>query len=126
MKLLGLGRTDLSFTEIAQEISLFVSALLFLIIAKNDVKARGFFILVAGLLAAMLMREIDAVFDLIKKGFWLYPALIVSITAIFFARKYKGTVKTPMLDFMETKRFVYISLGLLVVIVFSRTFGDWF
>lgn len=124
IKLLGLGRTDLSFTEIAQEISLFISALLFLIVAKNDVKARGFFILVAGLLAAMLMREIDAVFDLIRKGFWLYPALVVSITAIFFARKYTGTVKAAMLDFMHSKNFVYISLGLLVVMIFSRTFGS--
>jgi len=117
------GRSEYSFTELAQEIFILTSAVLFGLSAKYDIQARGFFVLVMGLFFAMLIRELDAFFDNIKHGFWIYPALIVSLSSVYFAKKCEGTVKKPMLDHMDSKNFVYINLGLLIIIVFSRMFG---
>ena len=118
------GSSELSITEIAQELFILCSAVLFVLCAKLDVNSRGFFVLVAGLFATMFVRESDALLDNIQAGFWLYPALIVSLSAILYARKCVGTVKKPMLEQMESRHFLHISLGLILVLIFSRTFGS--
>jgi hypothetical protein len=118
------GSSEFSITEIAQELFILCSAVLFAFCAKLDVNSRGFFVLVAGLFATMFVRESDALLDNIQPGFWLYPALIVSLSSILYARKCAGTVKKPMLEHMESRHFIHISLGLILVMVFSRTFGS--
>jgi len=120
------GRSEYSMTEYAQELCIFVAAILFGLASRYDTRARGFFVLVMGLFATMLIRESDALFDNIQHGFWIYPALFVSIVTIFYARKCKGTVKKPMLDYMDTKSFAYITLGLIIILIFSRIFGSGF
>jgi len=122
--LLEQGNSEYSMTELAQEICILAAAILFGFAAKFDLQARGFFVLVMGLFATMLVRESDAFFDNIQHGFWIYPALLVSLTSIVYARKCAGTVKKPMLDYMDSKYFIYISLGLIIILIFSRTFGS--
>lgn len=122
--LLQQGRSEYSITEFTQAGFILVSAILFGLSAKYDKQSRGFFVLVMGLFATMLIRESDAFFDLIFHGFWIYPALAVSLAAVFYARTCPGTVKYPMLKHMESKEFVYINLGLIIILVFSRTFGS--
>ncbi len=118
------GNSEFSMTEIAQELFILCSAVLFGFSAKLDGQARGFFVLVAGFFATMLIRESDAFLDNIQHGFWIYPALVVSLSSILYARKCTGTVKKPMLDHMDSKHFVYIILGLILILIFSRTFGS--
>ena len=77
-----------------------------------------------GLFATMLIRELDAVFDKIQHGFWVYPALIMSLAAVLYARTCVGTVNKPMLEYMDSKNFVYITLGLIIILIFSRAFGS--
>lgn len=118
------GNSEFSLTEIAQELSILCSAVLIGFSAKLDVQARGFFVLVAGLFVTMLIREADALFNNIQHGFWIYPALFVSLSSIIYARKCGGTVKKPMLEHMGSRNFVYISLGLIIILIFSRIFGS--
>ena len=120
------GKSELSWTELAHEICILSSAILFGISAKYEMPARGFFILVMGLFTTMLIRESDALFDNIQHGFWIYPALAVTLAAIFYARKYTGTVKKPLLNYMDSASFAYINVGLIIILVFSRTFGSGF
>jgi len=122
--LLQQGKSEYSITEFTQAGFILVSAILFGLSAKNDQQSRGFFVLVMGLFATMLIRESDAFFDLIYHGFWIYPALAVSLATVLYARTCRGTVKHPMLKHMETRDFVYINLGLIIILVFSRTFGS--
>ena len=124
--LLEQGKSELSWTELAHEICILTSAILFGISAKYEKSARGFFILVMGLFATMLIRESDALLDNVQHGFWIYPALIISLSAIFYARKYTGTVKKPLLKYMDSASFAYINIGLIIILVFSRTFGSGF
>lgn len=123
-ELLEQGKSEYSITEFAQEIFILCSAILFGFSAKFDRQAKGFLILVMGFFVTMLVRESDAFFDKIQHGFWIYPALFVSLTSVIYARKCVGTVKIPMLNYMDSKPFVYISLGLIIIIIFSRTFGS--
>lgn len=122
--LLQPGKSEYSVTEITQEIFILISAILFGLSASHDKHSRGFFVLVMGLFATMLIRESDAFFDNIYHGFWVYPALAVSLATVFYARTCRGTVKHPMLKHMESREFVYINLGLIIILVFSRTFGS--
>ena len=117
------GVMENSVTEFAQAGLLLLSALLIGLSVRQNTESRGFLVLVAGLFAAMLVREIDVYFDMIAKGSWLYPALAVSLLAIVYASRQRGTVIVPMVRISATKSFNYIVVGLLLVIFFSRLFG---
>lgn len=118
------GVREDSVTEIAQETLLFASMVMIGWAAWKRPDSRGFLVLVAGLFGAMLIREADRWLDAISKGFWLYPALLVSISAIIYAARLRGTVINPMVNYAATKPFAYISIGLLIVLLFSRAFGS--
>lgn len=123
-RLLQQGMSEYSITEFTQAGFTLASAILFGFSAKYDKQSRGFFVLVMGLFATMLIREFDAFFDLINHGFWIYPALAATLVTVFYARTCRSSVKYPMLKHMETRNFAYINLGLIIVLVFSRTFGS--
>lgn len=120
---LGHGVKENSITEFAQEGLLLLSVLLIGLSIRRNIESRGFLVLVAGLFAAMFIREADVYFDMIAKGSWLYPALAVSLLAIVYAYRQRGTVIGPMISVFQTKSFNYIVLGLIVVVLFSRLFG---
>ena len=91
--------------------------------ARKHQDSRGFLVLVAGFFSAMLIREIDMFLDAVTQGFWLYPAVAVSVAVIIYAVRQRGTVITPALRLASTKPFAYLAIGLLLVLVFSRAFG---
>jgi hypothetical protein len=117
------GVQEISATEFAQEGLLFLSALLMALTARKRPDARGFLALVAGFFGVMLIREADMFFDAISQGFWLYPALAVTLAVCVYAARHRDTVIEPMLRFARTKPAAYLVIGLLLVLVFSRAFG---
>ncbi len=120
------GQSEFSITELIQEFCLFTSVILFGLAARNTPQSRGFLVLVTGMFATMLVREFDAIFDRIYHGFWVWPALLVFVSTTIYAFKCAGTVKKPMLEFMDSKNFVYINTGLIIILAFSRIFGSGF
>lgn len=117
------GVKEDSVTEFAQEGLLLLSAILIGLSVRRHTESRGFLVLVTGLFASMFIRETDAYFDMIAKGSWLYPALAVSLLAIVYASRQRGTVVAPMVGILQTKSFNYIAIGLILVVLFSRLFG---
>jgi hypothetical protein len=79
---LGDGVSELSITEIAQEVLLLLSAFLFFVAAIRHPESRGFFVLVGGFFIAMLVRELDFLFDVIHHGSWLYAAISTTAASI--------------------------------------------
>ena len=71
----------------------------------------------------MLIREEDGVFDLIRHGFWVYPAIAVTMIAIAFAIKQKGTTLHAMAQYCQTPSCITMSLALITLLVFSRLMG---
>jgi hypothetical protein len=116
--------SELSLTEISQESLLFFSAILFFIEAYRRPASRCFFLLVGGFFTCMLIRELDDLFDMIQPGFWVNPAVITVIAVTTFAAFHRETILPAAADFAKTKSFIYLIVGLSVVMVFSRIFGS--
>lgn len=116
---------EISVTEITQETLLLASALFFGYAAIKKPNMRGFLVLVAGFFGALFIREMDAFLDNIWHGFWFWPALLVALVSIFYARFLaKSTTLKPLTDFINTKPYIFILIGLIILLVFSRTFGS--
>lgn len=116
---------EVSVTEIAQEALLLLTVLVFLYSAWRQPASRGFLVLVAGFFAAAFIRELDGFLDEVWHGFWVWPAMLVSLTSISYAAiRCRDTVFQPMADFIDTKPYYFIVMGLIVLLVFSRTFGS--
>lgn len=124
IKVIGHGLIDNSITEFTQETLIFLSAALFSYCAWKSPQSRGLLLLVAGFFICMLIREHDELLNRISHGFWFYPAMLVAVVSIGGAIACRGTILAPLAAFVETKPYLNIFFGLLVVLVFSRIFGS--
>lgn len=125
----GHGVGEQSVTEWTQELLLLASALMFLALAWRQPAQRGFAILVAGFFGTMFIRELDGVFDRIVHGFWVYPAALWALAALVLAARFRQGLLATMARAAQNHSFVYIQLGLAIVLSFSRVFGTtalWF
>lgn len=113
-----------SLTEWSEEILLTITAGSFLFISLTDRKYHHGFILISAFFYCILIRELDSFFDnLVFHGFWIYPAIITAITALYYSiQKRENTLNTLYL-FVKNKNFPILCIGLAIIFVFSRLFG---
>jgi hypothetical protein len=112
-----------SLTEVSQALCLLLTVTLFARTAWQQAESRGFYVLITGFFLCMLIREHDFLFDLIRHGAWVYPALAVTLAALVMALIWRHTVIGPMAAFTRLQGYHQLILGLVVVLVFSRVFG---
>ena len=111
-----------SFVEFGQEWLLFATTALFA--WQAIAKRQGGLWLVAGFFGCMFIRELDAYFDMIVHGAWKYFALLVIAFVLFKAwRLGKENTIASLAAFMKTRSFVFIFIGILIVLIYSRLFG---
>jgi hypothetical protein len=120
----GNGVSEYSMTELMEDVLLLLAAIMFFTEAWRRPLSRGFFVLVGGFFACMLIRELDFAFDVIRHGAWLYVALLTAMASVALAIACRTTVFAPMAAYADTKSCIYVSIGLLIVMVFSRLFGS--
>lgn len=114
---------DASYTENLQETLLLFSSAIFIYLAKKK-DARGL-LLVAGFFACMWIREWDAVFDEIFHGAWKYVAIPTAIGFTYWGlREGLQKVWDDLAEFMNSKGYDIIVIGLLIVLVVSRLLGN--
>ncbi|MEN6449599.1 MAG: hypothetical protein ABFC96_03825 [Thermoguttaceae bacterium] len=116
--------SECSITEVTQETLLLLSTIMFLVAAGRHPESRGFLVLVGGFLACLLIRELDFLFDMVHHGLWLYPALLTAAGCLAIAADSWKTVFGSMAAYAETKSCIFVTIGLLIVMVFSRLFGS--
>ena len=87
---------EISLTEVSQALCLLLTVTLFARTAWQQAESRGFYVLVTGFFLCMLIREHDFLFDLIRHGAWVYPALAVTLAALLMALIWRHTVIGPM------------------------------
>lgn len=114
--------SEKSFVQFGQSIFLFVTSVIFMYLAQKK-NADGLW-LVAGFLLCMFIREQDGYFDDLYHGSWKYFAIT---SALFFTWKALcknkvNAVKT-LSAFMHAPAFKTMSVGMMIVLVFSRAFG---
>ncbi|MCE5266796.1 MAG: hypothetical protein LLG00_02790 [Planctomycetaceae bacterium] len=116
--------SEYSITEITQETLLLLSTVLVLVTAWRRADTRGFLMLVGGFFACMLIRELDFLFDVIRHGFWVYPAILTAAGTIACAAAWRKSVLPAAAAYVGTRSCVYMTIGLLVVLLLSRLFGS--
>lgn len=119
----GWGVKETGVTESIQHLLLLAITGIFGYKALVKPEQRGFLILCTGFFLVILIRELDAFFDLITHGFWLYPALTVTAVACIWAGLHYLTILEPMLAFFRSQQGMLMVTGLVIVLLFSRVFG---
>jgi len=122
--IIGNGVSEYSITEVMQDALILLSMILFWNEAWRCSQSRGFLMLVGGFFACMFIRELDFLFDMVHHGFWLYPALLTALVCMAYTMTCRKTVLGPMAAYADTKSGVYVYVGLLIVVLFSRIFGS--
>ena len=118
------GINEISITEAIQELLILLSAISCGIAAYKYQNSRGLMTLLAGLFGCMLIRELDNFLDHIAHGFWLYPALTLAFVSILIALTCRETIIPTLMSYFNTKPFTYLIIGMLLTVIFSRTFGS--
>jgi peptidoglycan/LPS O-acetylase OafA/YrhL len=120
------GFSEIPLTEISQELLLGMSAILFARNAYQQPASRGFLTLVAGMFLTMLIRELDGYLDRwVYHSFWVWPAgLVVLSTVTYVTMKCSDTIWQPMSRFVGTRSHSCIMLGLVILLVLSRSLGS--
>lgn len=112
-----------SATEALQQIFLAMTLGSFWYIARKDQNARYFGYLVCGFFACMLLRELDSYFDDLLPGSWKGPVLFVALYCIYKASKNINLCLESFMRFVQSPHFISLSLGLALLLVFSRLMG---
>ncbi len=125
LKVFDNGIGEISVTEITQESMLLLSALIFLYGAWRKPQARGFLLLGGSFFACLFIRETDQFLDNIRHGFWVYPGSITAAICIALARfRFPGTTLHNLAGFTDSKPYPFILVGLVALLILSRTFGS--
>lgn len=119
----GTGVSEISGTEFAQEILIVLSALLVGKAAQKWPDYHLVLVLFAAFLLCILIREMDFLLDRVYHGFWVVPASITAILSILYAIRNRGNLLSSMAGISQTRFFTYTSIGLIILLVFSRIFG---
>ncbi|MGI5869569.1 MAG: hypothetical protein ACOX9C_09040 [Kiritimatiellia bacterium] len=122
---------DHSLTEWSQALMLLVCAALFARAARRRPHGRGWYLLVCGFYLCCLIRELDWVFDrALYHGAWFPFAVATAIVVVVRALHLWRTLLPGAEEFVGTQAFVYVQVGLVVVLFFSRLLGSgrliWF
>jgi hypothetical protein len=123
LKILNNEMTELSVTEFAQIALVLASSLIFFKLSYKHIQSKGIFILISGLFAAIFIRELDYYFDLVARHLWKYMVTALFLLVAYSSYLNKKTIFKPLLEFVDTKPFVYFLIGFLMVMAFSRVFG---
>jgi len=123
LKILGNSITESSVTEIAQILLLILSIGCFTFLAIKKVDERSFFLLAAAFFTCMLIRELDAVFDLIAHGFWACIVAPVAISAIVNAVKNGSSTLQGLSRFVSSHAGVLMLVAVAILLFYSRLIG---
>jgi len=123
--IIGNSVGEVSVTEITQELLILVASLITWYGAWRHPDLRGFLVLMAGFFSCILIRELDAFLDYVWQGFWFWPAILTALASIGYVAVFcRNTVMEPLSSFVATRSYFFIMVGMIFLLVFSRTFGS--
>ncbi|OLQ89425.1 hypothetical protein BIY21_15255 [Vibrio ponticus] len=120
-----LGNTlgEESVTEFMEQIMLIISASSFYYLAKTKPQLKHAAVLIGSFFLVMLIRENDGFLDHIAHGSWVYPALFVTFSALFYAFKNGKQTLDQMAVILSSNYMNMLILGVVLLLVYSRLFG---
>ncbi len=116
---------EYSFTEILQELLLFIDVVLFGIIAHKNKSLKESAILAGCFTACMFVRELDFLFDYVSNYLWkiLVFAIVIAAFSLTFRKTGLKTTVSSLVNLTKADGFVEIFYGLLIVLIISRLMG---
>ena len=113
-----------SSVEMIQFLLLFSSSLMFLNLSVSRADILWGMFLIGAFILCMAIRELDWITDRIPYLSWAHLVTLVLILAMWVAVRNKETVVHGLAVFAESRASVWMIIGLLCVLVFSRLFGS--
>jgi len=113
-----------SSVEMMQFLLLLSSSLMFLNLSVSRADILGGMFLIGAFILCMAIRELDWITDRIPYLSWAHLVTLVLILAMWIAVRNKETVVHGLAVFAESRASVWMIIGLLCVLVFSRLFGS--
>ncbi|WNJ97477.1 hypothetical protein RND59_19965 [Vibrio ruber] len=114
---------ETSVTEYVQQILLGIAVVAFYRIKAGHETLRHAAILISGFFMVLFIRELDFLFDYIWHGFWVYPAVFVTLGALAYAWKGKNQVLHEMAEILSVPNMRLLVCSVIILISFSRLFG---
>ncbi|AUI88617.1 hypothetical protein BS333_20145 [Vibrio azureus] len=120
---LEVGLGERSITESLQLTMLLITTISFFRLSQKSQTVSHAAILITGFFAALLIREMDYWFDIIRHGSWVYPALLVSVLACFKAYQGGKNTVNQMADLLREQSMQLLIVAVILLLVFSRVYG---
>ncbi len=114
---------EVSLTEVVRESVLAVIVLVHLLLARKYAHLRYSNILIGGFFLAMLIRELDGLFDLLSHGSWVWFALLATAGSLLLPLRHLRQTLSQLAEYTRTPYYGMMISGLLAILVFSRLFG---
>lgn len=113
-----------SLTEYTQSFLLLGTITTFAYLGKAKKLYQRASFLVAAFFTCLLIREQDLFFDhVIFHGFWVYPTLLIAISALIYANQQREKTIEALAEIMKNIYFPILCLGIGITLVYSRLFG---
>jgi len=107
-----------SWTEILQEVFLFILGIFFIVISRNDHKLAPVSELISVFFFMACIRELNNFID-----FWIYLVLPLLLLFIWLLYRHRKTIIASVHSFLGSPFISWFVIGFLVTFVFSRLFG---
>lgn len=120
---LGNNVGEWSLVEVVAELFLASAILGFIRLARLSPDDRGFAVLAAAFLGCMLVRELDALLDLVFDGLWQVLVTGIAVSTLAWAWRNRVAAAAATRRFVLTRQASTLAVGMAVVLVFSRLFG---
>ena len=114
-----------SLTEWSQILFMVFTCLVFYISGKIDKSNHALMRLLIGFLSVIVIRELDEVLDkFVFDGSWQVLALTILLALLFFCYKHRKDISSSINKFVKLSSFGIMESGFLIIMVFSRLFGQ--
>ncbi len=120
---LGDSVGEWSLVELTQLGFLVATVLAFARVARARPDERGFAVLAAGFFASMLIRELDAVWDLLFRGLWSILVAGVAAGSLGYALRQRQSTLAAIARFLRSRASTVMTIGLVLLLIYSRLFG---
>lgn len=123
VQVFGSNISDMSLTEIMQGTVLVVIVFIHFLVAKIYKSQRYCNIILGGFFLVMLIRELDAVFDITVHGCWIWLTLFSTLCVLIYPAMHFFQTATQLVQYTRFPYYGMMLSGLLTILVFSRLFG---
>lgn len=114
---------EISATELMQLACIGLTAASFARLAQRSHEDRGFATLAAGFFACMLIRELDAVLDMLVDGLWQGLVAIVAVSCVTYAALRWRLTLRGMARLLISRFGLVMTIGLALLLAYSRLLG---